>query len=166
MDRNISNLQEAFAGESQAHHRYLAFAAQADQDRLPNVARLFRAAAQAETIHALGHLKAMEGVATTAANLRQSICGETAEFTEMYPAMLAQAEADGHKAKRMFGLAMKAEEVHAGLYQAALAVVEDGNDLAEAGVFLCPVCGYIEFGQAPDRCPICATPGARFIAQA
>lgn len=157
------NLQNAFAGESQANRKYLAFAAKAEKDGFPNVARLFRTAAEAETIHAHGHLNAMEGVGSTLENLQAAVEGETYEYTEMYPAMLAKAEADGHKAKRMFGLALKAEQVHADLYKAALEAVKKGRDLTENNIYLCPVCGHIEMGKAPDVCPICGTGGSRYV---
>jgi rubrerythrin len=162
MPSSIDNLKEAFAGESQAYQKYRAFAARAEQDGFPNVARLFRTAAEAERIHADGHLRALEGIGATADNLRAAVGGETHEFTEMYPPMLAQAEAEGHKARRMFGYAMKAEAVHATLYQQALAAVAQGKDLESAGFYLCPVCGLIEFGQPPESCPICGTKGSRF----
>ena len=159
----ISNLKEAFAGESQASQKYRAFARKADQDGMPNVARLFRTAADAEVIHAQGHFRAMDGVATTADNLRAAIDGETYEFTTMYPPMLAEAQAEGHRAKTMFGFAMKAEAVHADLYRRALEAVVQGKDLAEAGFYLCPVCGHIEFGAPPEKCPICGGRGDKFI---
>jgi rubrerythrin len=158
----IDNLKEAFAGESQANQKYRAFAKKAETDHLPNVAKLFRAAAEAERIHAEGHLRSLEGVGATADNLKAAIAGETYEFTTMYPPMLAQAEADKHRAKAMFGYAMKAEAVHAELYRLALEAVEKGQDLAEAKFYLCPVCGHIEFGVPPDKCPICGGSGSKF----
>lgn len=162
MPNSIDNLKEAFAGESQAYQKYRAFAVKAEQDGFPNVARLFRTAAEAERVHADGHLRALDGIGTTADNLTAAVGGETHEFTEMYPPMLAQAEAEGHKAKRMFGYAMKAEAVHAGLYQQALAAVAEGKDLEGGSFYYCPVCGHIEFGQPPEVCPICGTKGSRF----
>lgn len=157
------NLKEAFAGESQAFQKYTSFAEAAQKEGLPNIARLFRTTAQAERIHAAGHFSALEGVGSTAENLKAAIGGETYEFEQMYPPMLAQAEAEGHKAKRMFKYAVAAEEVHARLYAAALAAAERGEDLAETGFYLCPVCGHIEFGHAPDKCPICGTVGAKYV---
>ena len=157
------NLKDAFAGESQANRKYLAFAKKADQDGFANVARLFRAAAEAETIHALGHLNALEGVGSTAANLRAAVAGETYEFKEMYPPMLQQAITEDHKAKRMFAYAVKAEAVHAKLYKMALDAVAQDKDLSEVNVYLCPVCGNIEFGKPPDSCPICGAKGEKFI---
>ena len=163
MADTVSNLKEAFAGESQANRKYLAFAKKAGQDGFENVARLFRAAAEAETIHALGHLNAMDGVGSTAENLKAAVEGETYEFTTMYPPMIEQAEADGHKAKRMFTYAAKAEAVHARLYQMALDAVAQGKDLSEVGLYLCPFCGNIELGEAPDACPICGAKKDKFI---
>jgi rubrerythrin len=158
-----SNLNEAFAGESQANRKYLAFAGKAEQEGFINVARLFRAAAEAETIHAMGHLKALEGIKTTADNLRAAVEGETYEYTKMYPPMLQQAVEDDHRAKRMFAYAVKAEAVHAKLYQMALEAVAQGKDLSEVGFYLCPVCGNIEFGKAPNSCPICGAKGEKFV---
>lgn len=158
-----SNLKEAFAGESQASQKYRAFARKAELDGKPNVARLFRTAADAENIHAQGHFRAMDGVGSTADNLQAAIEGETHEFTTMYPPMLAEAQAEGHRAKTMFAFAMKAEAVHAELYKKALAAVIQGTDLAEAGFYLCPVCGNIEFGAPPETCPICGARGDKFI---
>lgn len=157
------NLKEAFAGESQANRKYLAFAKQAELDGFPNIARLFRTTAEAETIHAHGHLTAMGGIKSTAENLKAAIDGETYEYTQMYPPMLQQAEADNHRAKRMFGFAAKAEAVHARLYNMALEAAQQGKDLAETAFYLCPICGHIEFGKAPDACPICGTKKEKFI---
>jgi len=156
------NLKEAFAGESQANRKYLAFARKAEQEGFANVARLFRTAAEAETIHALAHFGAMEGIGSTADNLRAAVAGETYEYTEMYPPMLQQAIDDDHRAKRMFGYAMKAEAVHAKLYKLALEAVAQGRDLSETKFYLCPVCGHIEFGTPPATCPICGTKGEKF----
>lgn len=158
----IDDLKEAFAGESQANQKYRAFAKKADQEGLPHVARLFRTAAEAERIHAEGHLKSMAGVAATAANLKQAIEGETFEFTTMYPPMLERAMAAGNGAKLMFGYAMKAEAIHAAVYKLALEAVERGEDLAQAEFYLCPVCGHIELGAAPAKCPICGGRGDKF----
>jgi rubrerythrin len=157
------NLKAAFAGESQANQKYRAFAKKAEQDGLPNIARLLRTAAEAERIHAEGHLQAMQAVGTTAENLQAAIEGETYEFTDMYPPMLAQAEAETHKARRMFKYAVQAEEVHARLYQLALEAAQAGKDLAQAEVYLCPVCGYIELGKPTSDCPICGTKPNKFV---
>ncbi len=163
MNTTSDNLKEAFAGESQASQKYLAFSKKAEREGFRNVAALFRTAAEAERIHAEGHLGAMDGIGTTAENLRTAKAGETYEFTEMYPPMLRQAEADGHKAKRMFDYAARAEAVHARLYQLALDAVQKGQDLPQDKIYLCPVCGDIEFGAPPEACPICKTRGSAFI---
>jgi len=162
MSKTDSNLKEAFAGESQANRKYLAFAKKAEQEGYANVARLFRLTAEAETIHAFGHLRALKGIEGTADNLKAAIAGETYEYAEMYPPMLKEAVAEGHEARRMFGFAVKAEEVHARLYTLALEAVQHGKDLANVDFFLCPVCGYIEIGNAPDVCPICGNKGTNF----
>jgi rubrerythrin len=162
MSTTESNLKEAFAGESQANRKYIAFAKKAEKEGFINVARLFRTAAEAETIHAMGHLNALGAVSSTADNLRAAIAGETYEFTEMYPPMLQRAEAEDHSGKRMFAYAAKAEEVHANLYKMALEAVAGGKDLAETSFYLCPVCGHIEMGQPPASCPICGANGTRF----
>jgi len=159
----IEDLKEAFAGESQANQKYRAFAARAEQVGFPNIARLFRTTAEAERIHAEGHLKALDGVGTTADNLKAAIEGETHEFTEMYPPMLQRAIDAGHKAKRMFGYAVDAEAVHAKLYALALEAVLQGKDLAETTFYLCPVCGHIEFGEPPEACPICGAKASKFV---
>jgi rubrerythrin len=163
MPNTESNLKEAFAGESQANRKYLAFAGKAEQEGFINVARLFRTAAEAETIHAMGHLNALEGVKSTADNLRAAVAGETYEYTQMYPPMLQRAIADDSPAKRMFAYAAKAEAVHAKLYQMALEAVAQGKDLSELNFYLCPVCGNIEFGKAPESCPICGAKGEKFV---
>jgi rubrerythrin len=162
MPTTQENLATAFAGESQANRKYLAFAKKADQEGFPQVAKLFRAAADAETIHALGHLNNMGGVGSTLQNLEAAVAGETYEFTDMYPPMLAQAEKEGHKSRVMFGFATKAEKVHAELFQQALAALKSGADLSQMDVYLCPFCGDLEFGKAPDKCPICGAPAAKY----
>ncbi len=157
------NLATAFAGESQANRKYLAFAKKAETDGFPQIAKLLRTTAEAETIHAMGHLKAMDGVGSTAENLQAAVDGETYEFTDMYPPMFEQAKAEGHKAARMFGFAMNAEKVHAKLYQMALDAVKGGKDLDESIQFyICPICGDIEIGQPTDPCPICRAPADKF----
>ena len=162
MVSTTENLMEAFAGESQANQKYRAFAKKAEKDGFANIAKLFRTTAEAERIHAEGHLKALEQVGSTADNLQEAINGETHEFIDMYPPMLEQAIEEGHKAKTMFKFAVAAEAVHAELYQRALEAVKDGKDLEEMDFYLCPVCGHIEFGQPPERCPICGAKGAIF----
>jgi rubrerythrin len=158
------NLQDAFAGESQANRKYLAFAQKAEADGYPQVAKLFRAAAEAETIHAHAHLKVMGGIKNTADNLQAAIEGEGFEFQEMYPGYLAQAEEEGNRpAVFSFKNALAVEEIHHGLYAEALDAVKAGNDLPEARIFVCEVCGNTVYGQAPDKCPVCGVPHTRFF---
>jgi rubrerythrin len=163
MPTTKENLKEAFAGESQANQKYRAFAKKAERDGFPNIAKLFKTAAEAERIHAEGHLNALDGIGTTVENLKEAIDGETYEYKEMYPPMLAQAEADNHKAKRMFKYAVEAEDVHAQLYKLALAAAEQGKDLDVTDFYLCPVCGHIEFGKPEENCPICGTLAAKYV---
>ena len=163
MSNTQDNLKEAFAGESQANQKYRAFAKKAEKEGFPNIARLFRTTAEAERIHAEGHLNALDEIGSTSENLQTAINGETHEYTEMYPPMLKQAESEGHKAKRMFGYAVKAEEVHARLYKMAMEAVQRGEDLTEKDFYLCPICGHIELGSPPQSCPICKAKGEMFI---
>lgn len=163
MPTTKENLEEAFAGESQANQKYRAFAKKAEHDGFPNIAKLFKTAAEAERIHAEGHLGALDGIGSTIENLKDAIGGETYEFKEMYPPMLEQAEKDNHKAKRMFKYAVEAEDVHAQLYKLALAAAEQGKDLEQTEFYLCPVCGHIEFGKPKDNCPICGTLASKYV---
>ena len=162
MPNTQENLGVAFAGESQANRKYLAFAKQAEKEGLPQIAKLFRAAAEAETIHALAHLANMGGVGTTLQNLEAAVSGETYEFTAMYPPMVEQARVEGHRAKTMLAFANLAERVHAGLFKQALEAMRSGKDLSQMDVYLCPVCGDVEFGELPDRCPVCGAPAVKY----
>lgn len=163
MSTTLENLKTAFAGESQANQKYRAFAKKAEQDGFPNIARLFRTAAEAERIHAEAHLDAMEGIGSTAENLQAAFNGETYEYTKMYPPMVEQAAADRHPAKQMFCYALDAEEVHAKLYALALEAVKQGKDLTGVEFYLCPTCGYIEMGKPTEVCPICSTRAEYFV---
>ena len=163
MSTTEENLKEAFAGESQANRKYLAFAKKAEQQGFKNVACLFRAAAEAETIHAMAHLSALGAVKSTADNLQAAIDGETYESTEMYPPMAKQAQAENHRAQRMFEWAIKAEAIHAQIYKKALEAVAQGKDLAEADIYVCPVCGHIELGTPADKCPICGAKKEAYV---
>jgi rubrerythrin len=155
-------LKEAFAGESQANRKYLAYAEKADKDGYPQAARLFRAAAAAETVHAHNHMRAMKAIGSTMANLKDAVAGETHEFKSMYPEMLEQAKQEHHAdAERSFRYALEVEKVHGRLYQ------EMADNLAKAGkgdytYYVCPVCGHTVGKQAPDTCPICGTKGSMF----
>ncbi|PKU22146.1 rubrerythrin family protein [Telmatospirillum siberiense] len=158
------NLAEAFAGESQANRKYLAFGEAAAKEGLAQVAKLFRAVAAAETIHAHAHLRAMGGVKTTAVNLAEAIAGEKHEFEEMYPGFVATAQAEGARvAEISMKRAMDVEVVHHGLFTDALAAVEGGKDLPEGKVRVCPICGHTVIGDAPDQCPVCKAKGSTYI---
>ncbi|PKN30417.1 MAG: rubrerythrin [Deltaproteobacteria bacterium HGW-Deltaproteobacteria-21] len=153
MSKTEQNLKDAFAGESQANRRYLAFAKQAEKEGYKQVAKLFRAAAEAETVHAHAHLKVAGGVRSTAENLKEAIAGETHEFKKMYPEMIEAAKQEGNKAaERTFSYANEVEKVHAALYQKAS---ENPGGLSEADYYICSVCGYTCENEAPDKCPVC-----------
>ena len=154
-------LKEAFAGESQANRKYLAFAAKADQEGFPQIARLFRAAAEAETVHAHSHLRALNGIRSTKENLLEAITGETHEFKKMYPEMIEAAKAEGQKvAERSFSFANSVEKVHAELYQNLLDSL--GKPQENYSYYVCPVCGFTAEKQAPGNCPVCGTKGEMF----
>jgi rubrerythrin len=157
------NLNEAFAGESQANRKYLAFAKKAEQDGYPQVAKLFRAAAEAETVHAHAHLRVLGGIKDTAANLEAAVEGEGFEFQQMYPKFVAEAEKEANKGALVsFKYALAVEEVHHGLYSKALASVKSGKDLAAAKIWICPTCGNTFVGEAPDKCPVCGVDRKKF----
>jgi rubrerythrin len=163
MTKTIDHLNEAFAGESQANRRYLAFAKKAEAEGYPQIARLFRAAAEAETVHALSHLRALRGVGTTLENLRAAIAGEGHEFREMYPAFIADAEVEKATAALIsFKNAMAVEKTHHDLYAGALASLEGGKDLVGEPIFVCQVCGHTHVGGAPDHCPVCGATKEKF----
>lgn len=154
MSQTTKNLQEAFAGESQANRKYLAFAKKADQEGYPQVAKLFRAAAEAETVHAHAHLRVLKGIKSTAENLKEAIAGETHEFKSMYPAMIDTAKSESEKAaERSFTYANEVEKIHAGLYQKALDSLDDPDEVES--YYVCSVCGYTCENEAPDTCPVC-----------
>lgn len=163
MPTTLENLQTAFAGESQANRKYLAYATKAEQEGHGQIARLFRAAADAETIHANYHLRNMDGVGSTLENLKAAIAGETYEHEEMYPPMVLQAEKEGHRAERQLAYARDAEKVHADLFTQALKALEGGADLSQMEVYLCPVCGHLEFGKPDEPCPICGTKAEKYV---
>jgi rubrerythrin len=157
------NLEAAFAGESQANRLYLAFAAKAAAEGHPQIAKLFRAAAEAETVHAHAHLRVMNGVADTKANLQVAIDGEGHEFKEMYPQFIGEAEAEGNRAAVIsFRNAMSVEKIHFDLYGKALAALASTQDLPAASIHVCEICGNTVEGSAPDKCPICGAPKAKF----
>ena len=163
MSQTDDNLKEAFAGESQANRKYLAFSKRADKDKLPQVARLFRAAAEAETVHALNHLRVAGGVKSTLENLKDAAAGEAFEFQKMYPGFITQADADGNKAaKESFDVANQVEEIHHKLYNRAVEAVKAGKDLPAAEMWVCGGCGNTVEGAPPEKCPICGAPKKMF----
>lgn len=163
MGKTQENLQEAFAGESQANRTYLAFAKKADEDGFPQVAKLFRAAADSETVHALAHLKVLGKVKSTADNLKHSVHGENYEHTSMYPGFVEQAKAEGNKEAQMsFYYAMQVEVLHEELYSKALEAVSAGSDLSGEEMHVCQFCGYVAEGDVPKRCPVCGRPAEMF----
>jgi rubrerythrin len=150
------NLKTAFAGESQANRRYLFFAAKAEKEGLPQVARLFRAAAEAETVHASNHFNAMDGIGSTADNLMAAVIGEHYEFTRMYPPFIAAAEDEKNaRAERSFDLANQVEQIHHALFEQALKAVESTQKMEDQPYYVCQVCGNTVAGSEPDKCPIC-----------
>jgi len=156
MTKSEENLKAAFAGESQANRKYLAFAKKADKEGFPQVARIFRAAAEAETVHAHNHLRELGGIKSTKENINAAIEGEHHEFTKMYPEFLQDAKGEGNKgAERTFNLANEVEKIHHKLYESALEAVESGKDLEKQDVYICPVCGYTHEGDPPEKCPVC-----------
>ncbi len=163
MAKTIDDLMTAFAGESQANRKYLAFARKAEEDGFPQVAKLFRAAAAAETIHAHDHLKAMDGVKSTAENLQVAIGGENYEVVSMYPPMLANAEAEGDKrAARSFRWALEVEKIHEALYRKAAEILSQGKDSPQVEYYVCPFCGYTHEGPMDEKCPVCGAAAEKF----
>jgi len=156
MTKTEENLQAAFSGESQANRKYLAFAEKAEKDGFTQIAKVFRAAAAAETVHAHNHLKAMGGIKSTVENVKEAIEGEHYEFTQMYPEFLEDAKKEGNKtAERTFQYANDVEKVHHKLYEKALNAAESGKDLEEEDLYVCSVCGYTHEGSPPEECPVC-----------
>ena len=161
MTKTEQNLLEAFAGESQANRKYLAFAKQAEKEGYPQAAKLFRAAAEAETVHALAHLRALGHVKSTAENLREAISGERHEFRNMYPGMIEVAKAEKNKAaERSFSYANEVEKVHASLYQK---VLDNLEALEDTDYYVCSVCGYTCEKKPPDKCPVCGSGSKAFL---
>lgn len=161
MSKTEQNLKDAFAGESQANRKYLAFSEKAKREGYPQVAKLFRAAAEAETVHAHAHLRTLKGIRSTAENLQEAISGETYEFKSMYPAMIEEAKAEDESAAlRSFSYANEVEKVHADLYQKAS---DNLDNLEEVDYWVCSVCGYTCEKDAPDVCPVCGAKAKVFF---
>lgn len=161
MSKTMENLTKAFAGESQANRKYLAFAKQAEKEGHHQAAKLFRAAAKAETVHAHNHLRTMGGIKSTAENLKEAVAGEHYEFTDMYPSMIEDAKAEGNKAaERTLSYANEVEKVHEALYQKALDSLDYPEEVDHYHV--CGVCGYTCEGDAPEKCPVCGSSASAF----
>lgn len=164
MSKTVTNLKNAFAGESQANRRYLAFARKAEEEGFKQVAKLFRAAAEAETIHALNHLRVMDEIKSTVNNLNTAISGETFEYTKMYPEYLSIAkQEENHRATWSFEVANKVEKVHAGLFSKAVDALKNKKGLEKVDYYVCEVCGHTVEGIAPDKCPICGASKTKFF---
>ncbi len=163
MTRTTDNLKAAFAGESQANRKYLAFAKKAEQDELPQVARLFKAAAMAETVHALNHINVIGDVKSSLENLKAAVSGETFEFNEMYPKYIEIAKEEGDKqAVWSFDVANKVEQIHAGLFSKAIEALDAKKALPDTTYYVCGVCGNTVENEAPDKCPICGAVKEKF----
>ncbi|NVM56182.1 MAG: rubrerythrin family protein [Candidatus Helarchaeota archaeon] len=157
------DLKTAFAGESQANRKYLAFAKKAEKDGFPNIAQMFRVIAEAETVHALNHLRVMKQIKTTKENIKAAKAGEHYEIAEMYPPMKERAENAGNKAAaNTFHYALETEKAHHSLYDAAIEAVSAGKDIAKKKYWICPVCGFTGEGDPPENCPVCKTKKERF----
>lgn len=164
MTKTDENLKSAFAGESQANRRYLAFAKKAEEEGFTQVAKLFKAAAEAETVHALNHLRITEQIKSTLENLDTAVSGETFEFKEMYPEYIDTAKQEGNKqAVWSFDVANRVEQVHAKLFAKAIDALKSKKPLEKADYYVCSVCGNTFEGKAPDKCPICGTPKEKFF---
>jgi len=163
-DQTTKNLKAAFAGESQANRRYLAFAQKADEEGFKNLARLFRAVAESETVHALNHLKSVNGVGSSLENVEESFKGETDEFTSMYPMFIDQAKRDANNdALKSFFWANEAEKVHADFYEKSLNFLKQGKDIEIGELHICSVCGNTIEGEVPEKCPVCGESGDSFF---
>jgi len=158
MTKSEENLKAAFAGESQANRKYLAFAEKAEKDGFPQVAKVFRAAAAAETVHAHNHLRVLGGIKSTEENIKAAVEGEHYEFKKMYPEFLEDARSEGNSdAEKTFHYANEVEKIHHKLYESALETVKSGKDLESSDIYICPICGYTHEGEPPDKCPVCGT---------
>ena len=163
MNKSQDNLGTAFAGESQANRRYIAFARKANEEGFPQIAKLFRAAAEAETVHALNHLRIRNEVKSTLENLETAVSGETFEYNEMYPEYIKEADAEENRpATWCFEVANKVEKIHASLFSKAIDALKSGKDLSKREFFVCDVCGNTVENVVPEKCPICNAPKTRF----
>jgi len=163
MSKTVENLKTAFAGESQANRRYLAFAQKAEEEGLTQIAKLFRAAAEAETIHALNHLRLMGDVKSTIENLNMAVSGETFEFKNMYPKYIEDAKKEANnQAVWSFQVASKVEQIHAQLFQKAINALKEKKKLEKVDYYVCNICGNTVEESPPEKCPICGAPKTKF----
>jgi len=164
MNKTIENLKDAFAGESQANRRYLAFARKAEEEGFPQIAKLFRAAAEAETVHALNHVRIMGEVKSTAENLETAVSGETFEYKKMYPEYVKTAKQEKNdQAVWSFNVANQVEQIHANLFTKAVKALKSSKELAKVDYYVCSVCGNTVQNEAPEKCPICGNPKTKFF---
>jgi len=164
MSKTNENLKSAFAGESQANRRYLAYARKAEEEGLQQIAKLFRATAEAETVHALNHLRVMGEIKPTTENLQTAVSGETFEFKTMYPQYLTEAKSEGNQqATWSFDVANKVEQIHANMFSKAIETLKIGKKPASVDYFVCSVCGNTVEGEAPEKCPVCGAPRTKFF---
>ena len=164
MNKTDKNLKDAFAGESQANRKYLAFAQKAEEEGFTQAAKLFKAAAEAETVHALNHLRVTGEVKSTLENLTTALGGETFEFMKMYPEFIATAKQEKNKqAAWSFDMANKVEQIHAKLYQKAIDALKNKKPLEKVDYYVCSVCGNTVEGETPEKCPICGNPKSKFF---
>jgi len=164
MTKTDENLKSAFSGESQANRRYLAFARKAEEEGFTQAAKLFKAAAEAETVHALNHLRITGQIKSTVENLEAAVSGETFEFNEMYPEYISAAKQEGNKqAAWSFDVANQVEQIHAKLFTKALEALKNKKPMEQVDYYVCGVCGNTVEGSPPDRCPICGAPKEKFF---
>lgn len=164
MSKTTDNLKAAFAGESQANRRYLAFAKKAEEEGYQQIAKLFRAAAEAETVHALNHLRIVGEIKTTAENLNTAVGGETFEFKQMYPEYLKTAKSENNpQATWSFNVANQVEQVHANLFTKAINALKTGKELPNVEYYICSVCGNTVENEPPEKCPVCGAPRSKFF---
>jgi rubrerythrin len=164
MNRTVENLKSAFAGESQANRRYVAFARKADEEGFPQVAKLFRAAAEAETVHAVNHIRVIGDVKDTAENLDAAISGETFEYKKMYPEYVKTAKKEKNdQATWSFNVANQVEQIHANLFTKAAKALKAGKEPAKADYYVCSVCGNTVENEPPEKCPVCGNPKSKFF---
>ncbi len=157
------SLEEAYEGESKAHMRYLHFSEVAEEEGKDNIARLFRAIAFAEKIHARNHAEELGKIGGTVKNLEKGINGENFEVNSMYPAYHAIAELEEeYGAQTSINYALEAEKIHEEMYEDAKEAAEEDEDMELDEVYICPKCGYTHEGEPPENCPVCGLSSDKF----